>query len=313
MKYFSKIWLKENRLAKASKFLTRAQILQYKLLFNEYDTDNSGYISKDEFFSIKKVIYLGKESATILEDIFDEEYEHEEIVDFAHFLNILGRRKKLANKELMLREKIKEASKWLSKVQIKIKRIFDKYDQDDNGTISKEELYQVMRDLGKNKQDAEEAVEVILQNIDQDHSNYITFAEFLNSLGADYKNENQHLEIEQIDQDHNINNDLKNLRTILVEIILICRKNELDEDERLEISYNDYDFDSEAELYNILNKYIDDSKIKLYLYELNVLYQRYKLKNEIYIPKLLSSIIQYLNENNSSFLNLNKTLKMLLN
>ena len=134
----------------------------------------------------------------------------------------------------MLREKIKEASKWLSKVQIKkIKRIFDKYDQDDNGTISKEELYQVMRDLGKNKQDAEEAVEVILQNIDQDHSNYITFAEFLNSLGADYKNENQHLEIEQIDQDHNINNDLKNLRTILVEIILICRKNELDEDERL--------------------------------------------------------------------------------
>ncbi|KAM7198708.1 hypothetical protein V8F20_006023 [Naviculisporaceae sp. PSN 640] len=142
--------------------LTPDQIAQFKEVFDVFDKDGTGDITAEELGHVMKELGLNP-SKTELQDLLAEADENNDgVINFEEFLNLMSQRVGDTDTEQEL---------------ISAFKVFDK---DGSGTISTEELRDVLRSLGENLTDAEldEMVKLADKNGDG-HIDYHEFAQIM--------------------------------------------------------------------------------------------------------------------------------------
>ena len=132
---------------------------EYKLIFELFDKDGSGSISKDELG--KMMMSMGSEyTETQLEDMInDVAYNGSKEINFNQFMVLMNKR----SKEVDLVEEYTEA--------------FKVFDREGNGTINREELKLILTTLGEGLKP--EDVEYMLRDADIDRNGFIEYKSFV--------------------------------------------------------------------------------------------------------------------------------------
>ena len=184
---------KREELLGACAWLSNKQQDQYKKLFHAYA--KHGFIKMKHVIDIIRTKTKEKISIIQLKRILkaDSSKKNYKKMDITQYLNVIGQF--LKNLQLK-KDSLKQASANLTKVQIqKIQKTFNFYDKNGDGSISVNELSQVLYKLGRlptttNEQDAQDTILKIIKEADTDNSGYIDFTEFLTYMGKSYKEEN---------------------------------------------------------------------------------------------------------------------------
>eukprot|EP01119_Soliformovum_irregulare_P010536 TRINITY_DN259_c4_g1_i7.p1 TRINITY_DN259_c4_g1~~TRINITY_DN259_c4_g1_i7.p1 ORF type:complete len:600 (+),score=296.33 TRINITY_DN259_c4_g1_i7:202-1800(+) len=153
---------------------TPAQMEQMQTIFQVVDADGSGYIDVDEMSAA--MLQIGKElSREEVEEIMKKlDDDGNGRIDFNEFLRGMG------PFFLNLPPTHRDQTEDLSQEEIRqIERAFKRMDADNSGTLSPEEVFLALRELGKSSRDTSlEEVQGIFKQLDKDGDGAITLEEF---------------------------------------------------------------------------------------------------------------------------------------
>ncbi|KAI7774127.1 calmodulin [Diaporthe eres] len=139
--------------------LSEEQIESFKEAFLVFDKDGNGEITKEELGTIMRSLGLNPTDGE-LQDMVDEvDVDKNGTIDFKEFLALMSHKVQDVDPEQELRE------------------AFKVFDRDGTGTISKDELRQVMKSIGESLTEAE--IDEMLHFADSDGSGTIDFNEFV--------------------------------------------------------------------------------------------------------------------------------------
>ncbi|KAH6987682.1 regulatory protein calmodulin [Ilyonectria robusta] len=143
--------------------LSSQQIADFKEAFAVFDKDGDGQITTKEIGEVMKSLGL-EPSESELQDILNEvDVDSSGSIDFDEFLVLMARKADASDPEQDLRE------------------AFKVFDRDNTGTISRDELRDVMRSIGEDFTEAE--IDDMMQLADKDGNNTIDYQEFVEIMG----------------------------------------------------------------------------------------------------------------------------------
>ena len=174
------------KLVKACENLTKKEITMFRNKFDKYDINKQNYITSKELY------YLLKDSgkSVTLKDInrllhiYDT--DHNDVIDFAEYLQMLD----VQNKAELTKKLLRKAAKGLSKNQLnEIKDAFNKYDKDHDNLINIQEFAEYLKELYPNI--SNEQIFEIRRKVDANQSGFIELHEFIMAVGQKMKQENK--------------------------------------------------------------------------------------------------------------------------
>ncbi|KAF8154579.1 anthrax edema factor in complex with calmodulin and pyrophosphate [Crassisporium funariophilum] len=134
------------------------QIAAYKDAFSLFDKDNDGTITSNELGTVMRSLGKTPTDSEIQEMIKEVDQDRNGTIEFAEFIEMMGRKTHAEGLEAELKE------------------AFKVFDTDNSGKISTSELSKVMLNLGEKLSDAE--IEQMIKEADLDNDGEISFEEF---------------------------------------------------------------------------------------------------------------------------------------
>ncbi|CAH0002356.1 unnamed protein product [Clonostachys byssicola] len=143
--------------------LSQQEIDDYKEAFQLFDKDGDGEITTAEIGEIMKSLGLNP-SEDELEDILNEvDVDKNGSVDFNEFVAMMSRKHQSADPDQELRD------------------AFNVFDRDGTGTISRDELKNVMKSIGEHL--TEDELDEMLKLADENGDGQIDYDEFVKIMG----------------------------------------------------------------------------------------------------------------------------------
>ncbi|KAL6905688.1 hypothetical protein ACP4OV_003289 [Aristida adscensionis] len=149
--------------------LSKEQIKEFKEAFVLFDKDGDGTITTKELGTVMQSLGQSPTQAELEEMIAEVDVDGSGSIDFEEFLSLLAR--KARDADAGAEEEIREA--------------FLVFDKDQNGFITRDELAQVMRNLGEKLSEHELAE--MLREADVDGDGQINYNEFAKVMLAKTK------------------------------------------------------------------------------------------------------------------------------
>ncbi|KAI9270372.1 calmodulin [Phascolomyces articulosus] len=143
--------------------LTSEQIEEYRASFQQFDKDNNGTIDAKELGGVMRSLNMSVSETEVKSMIRELDADGSGSIDFEEFLSMLTRTKSNVDTQQELLETFK---------------VFDK---NNDGTISANELREVMNNLGEKMSEAE--LEQMLLEADANKDGVINYEEFVKMLG----------------------------------------------------------------------------------------------------------------------------------
>ncbi|KAK3317204.1 hypothetical protein B0T22DRAFT_164704 [Podospora appendiculata] len=134
------------------------QVAQIKEVFDVFDKDHTGDITADELGHVMKELGLNPSDSELQDLVNEADTNKDGVISFDEFLGLMS----MAVKETDSEQELLNA--------------FKVFDQDGSGTISTEELRNVLRSLGENLTDAE--LDEMIQMADKNGDGHIDYQEF---------------------------------------------------------------------------------------------------------------------------------------
>ncbi|KAB1212169.1 putative 3,4-dihydroxy-2-butanone kinase [Morella rubra] len=142
--------------------LTEEQIAEFKEVFNLFDKDRDGFITKKELGTVLTSLGQNPTEAELQDMIKEVDADQNGTIDFLEFLNLMTRKMKDTDSE----EELKEA--------------FKVFDKDEKGYISAAEIRRVMTNLGEKLTDEE--VEEMIRVADVDGDGQVNYEDFVRMM-----------------------------------------------------------------------------------------------------------------------------------
>jgi len=152
----------QNTMATTTANMSDEEIKAYRDVFALFDKDSSGTITAHELGEIMRS--LGQNPSDLeLQDMINEvDVDHSGSIDFDEFLKMMSTTVKAQD------------------FAHETRAAFDVFDKDGSGTISADELRQVMKSLGENLTDDE--IDEMIREADKDRNGTIDYEEFVQLL-----------------------------------------------------------------------------------------------------------------------------------
>ena len=145
--------------------LTEEQVINYKEVFDAFDSDKNGFITKLELQSLLEKFYRDVSQSDAEKLISKIDRNDDGMLDFEEFLTLM------ASFDDDSEENLKE----------QLQLAFKTFDKNDDGKISLEELKYALQNIGEKF--TEEEVKEMLESADSNGDGYIDFPEFLTLMG----------------------------------------------------------------------------------------------------------------------------------
>ncbi|KAK4941471.1 hypothetical protein LTR10_018615 [Elasticomyces elasticus] len=142
--------------------LSDEEISAYRDVFALFDKDESGTITAQELGDIMRSLGQTPTDSELQDMINEVDVDNSGAIDFDEFL-------KMMSTTVRAQDFAQET-----------RAAFDVFDKDGSGTISADELRQVMKSLGENLTDAE--IEEMIREADKDRNGTIDYEEFVQLL-----------------------------------------------------------------------------------------------------------------------------------
>ncbi|KAL6641951.1 hypothetical protein ACP70R_020132 [Stipagrostis hirtigluma subsp. patula] len=149
--------------------LSKEQIKEFREAFSLFDKDGDGTITTKELGTVMKSLGQSPTEAELRDMIDEVDADGSGSIDFNEFLTLVARNAREA--DAGAEEEIREA--------------FHVFDKDQNGFITRDELAQVMKNLGEKL--AEEEIAEMLREADVDGDGQISYKEFAKVMLAKYE------------------------------------------------------------------------------------------------------------------------------
>ncbi|KAG4436631.1 EF-hand [Leptodontidium sp. 2 PMI_412] len=131
-----------------------------KEAFQLFDSDNDGVITKEEMSAVMNSLGLNPTMSEIEDMINEVDLDQTGTVDLEEFIKMMSIKTKPSNADDEMRS------------------AFNVFDKDGSGTISVDELGQLMKTFGENLSD--EDLKVMIQEVDKNGDGHIDYQEFVN-------------------------------------------------------------------------------------------------------------------------------------
>jgi len=142
--------------------LSEDEIKAFKDVFALFDKDASGTITAHELGEIMRSLGQNPSDSELQDMINEVDIDHSGSIDFEEFLKMMSTTVKAHH------------------FADETRAAFNVFDKDGSGTISAEELRQVMKSLGENLTDAE--IDEMIAEADKDRNGTIDYEEFVQLL-----------------------------------------------------------------------------------------------------------------------------------
>jgi len=146
----------------AAKPLSDEEIKAFKDVFALFDKDSSGTITAQELGEIMKSLGQNPSDSELQDMINEVDVDHSGSIDFEEFLKMMSTTVKAQD------------------FAHETRAAFNVFDKDGSGTISADELRQVMKSLGENLTDEE--IDEMIREADKDKNGTIDYEEFVQLL-----------------------------------------------------------------------------------------------------------------------------------
>ncbi|KAI7860180.1 calmoduline [Circinella umbellata] len=143
---------------------TKEEIEEYKSSFQQFDKDGNGTIDARELGGVMKALNMSVSEVEVKSMIRELDADGSGSIDFEEFLSMLSRTKFNGND-----------------AQQELLETFKVFDKNNDGTISANELREVMSNLGERMSEAE--LEQMLLEADANKDGVINYEEFVKMLG----------------------------------------------------------------------------------------------------------------------------------
>ncbi|KAK4244975.1 hypothetical protein C7999DRAFT_34687 [Corynascus novoguineensis] len=134
------------------------EIAQYKQVFEIFDKDGTGDITADELGQVMRELGLNPTEAELRDLVNEVDVNNDGVISFEEFLGLMSQTVKERDTEQELLE------------------AFQVFDKDGSGTISSEELRNVLKSLGENLTDQE--LDEMIKLADRNGDGTIDYHEF---------------------------------------------------------------------------------------------------------------------------------------
>jgi len=138
--------------------LTEKQISEFKEVFEIFDKDGTGDITAVELGEVMKELGLNPSPEELADIVNEADLNKDGVISFDEFLSLMSQAVKETDSEKELLN------------------AFEVFDKDGSGTISSDELRNVLKSLGENLTDAE--LDEMLQLADKNGDGQIDYEEF---------------------------------------------------------------------------------------------------------------------------------------
>jgi len=142
--------------------MSEEEIKAYKDVFALFDKDSSGTITAQELGEIMKSLGQNPSDSELQDMINEVDVDHSGSIDFDEFLKMMSTTVKAQD------------------FAHETRAAFNVFDKDGSGTISADELRQVMKSLGENLTDEE--IDEMIREADKDRNGTIDYEEFVQLL-----------------------------------------------------------------------------------------------------------------------------------
>jgi len=164
------------------------QLHQFRTHFQGYDTEHSGYISKECLQDLLKELFSGFEEnentqrrATLMLKQVDENNDGK--LDFKEYLQMMRLYQDQADSERYIQETAVAEKCGYSRSELKdYRQLFQMFDSDASGELSHEECMSMFAPLLPEGQSATEDLARVLNKVDEDGNRELNFAEFLRMM-----------------------------------------------------------------------------------------------------------------------------------
>ncbi|KAH8893889.1 EF-hand [Thozetella sp. PMI_491] len=138
--------------------LSKEEIAQYKEVFDIFDKDGTGDITADELGEVMKSLGLNPSEAELQDLVSEADLNKDGVINFHEFLTLMS-------------QNVKETD-----TEQELMNAFKVFDKDGSGTISSDELRNVLKSLGENLTDAE--LDEMIKLADKNGDGDIDYQEF---------------------------------------------------------------------------------------------------------------------------------------
>jgi len=138
--------------------MTETQLLEFREAFNQFDKDRSGFIDRSELKNLCEWVGQETNESDIEEMMALADGDGSGQIDFWEFATLMAH--KMGN----------------SNLDKSLASAFSVFDTNGDGTISAEEIRNVMREVGEDASDAE--IQKVLGEIDEDGNGTVDYKEF---------------------------------------------------------------------------------------------------------------------------------------
>ncbi|KAH6845627.1 hypothetical protein B0I37DRAFT_380713 [Chaetomium sp. MPI-CAGE-AT-0009] len=142
--------------------LSPEEVAQYKEVFQIFDKDGTGDITADELGQVMRELGLNPSEAELRDLVSEADLDSDGVISFEEFLALMSQNVK----ELDTEQELLNA--------------FKVFDKDGSGTISSDELRNVLKSLGENLTDDE--VDEMIKLADRNGDGSIDYHEFANIM-----------------------------------------------------------------------------------------------------------------------------------
>ncbi|CAG8962366.1 hypothetical protein HYALB_00013505 [Hymenoscyphus albidus] len=135
------------------------EMAAYKEAFSLFDTDNDGFITKQELGAVLKSLQINATDSEIEDMINEVDLDQTGTIDLEEFIKMM----KIETKPSSFEQEMRSA--------------FKVFDSDDSGHISVDELRKVMSSFGEAL--SEEEIKIMIQEVDKNGDGQIDYEEFV--------------------------------------------------------------------------------------------------------------------------------------